>query len=123
MLPKARRIDKTTFKTLTGRGMSYHSPLLFLSIYVQKEIKPTRCAVLCSKKVSTRAVDRNRQRRRVYRSLQTLLSFVKPGYFCVFTIKKEAKESSFTELDIAVAALLNQAHMLQKQNLIFNINT
>jgi ribonuclease P protein component len=114
MLQKARRIDKTTFKTLTGRGMSYHSPLLFLSIYKTHLDAPTRCAVLCSKKVSTRAVDRNRQRRRVYRSLQRILKDILPGFFCVFTIKKEAKESGFDQLDHGVISLLTQAGLLRK---------
>lgn len=113
MLPKARRIDKTTFKTLTGRGSSFSSPLLFLSIYKASEHAPTRCAVLCSKKVSSRAVDRNRQRRRVYRGLQLLLPHVKPGFLCVFTIKKEAKESNFDELYKAVHLLLTQAQILE----------
>ena len=113
MLPKARRIDKTTFKTLTGRGMSYHSPLLFLSIYKQREQKPTRYAVLCSKKVSSRAVDRNRQRRRVYRSLQLLLPSIQSGYFCVITIKKEAKTAEFTDLDISVKKVLKDSQLLR----------
>lgn len=112
MLPKARRIDKTTFKTLNGRGMSYHSPLLFLSIYKQNELKPSRFAVLCSKKVSAKAVDRNRQRRRVYRSLQGILLSIKPSYFGIVTLKKEAKESSFTELDIVIKNLLKQANLI-----------
>ncbi len=112
MLSKARRIDKTTFKTLTGRGMSYHSPLLFLSIYKTNSDIPTRCAVLCSKKVSTRAVDRNRQRRRVYRSLRTLLPYIQPGFLCVFTLKKESKQSSFDELHVVVETLLRQANIL-----------
>ena len=112
MLSKAQRIDKTTFKTLTGRGMSYHSPLLFLSLYKQKEGKPTRYAVLCSKKVSPRAVDRNRQRRRVYRSLQALVSHIQPGYFCVFTLKKEAKEVLFDALDIEVKKLFKDAGII-----------
>lgn len=113
MLPKARRIDKTTFKTLTGRGMSYHSPLLFLSVYAQNEQKPTRCAVLCSKKVSPRAVERNRQRRRVYRSLQTLLPNIQPGYFCVITLKKEAKIAEFTDLDVSVKKVLIESKLVQ----------
>jgi ribonuclease P protein component len=114
MLPKARRIDKTTFKTLTGRGMSHHSPLLFLSIYKASTEKPTRCAVLCSKKVSVRAVDRNRQRRRVYRSLQGILKSIKPGFFCVFTLKKEAKDSAYDQLDYMVKSLCIQAGLLDK---------
>ncbi|MEY4602669.1 MAG: Ribonuclease [Candidatus Parcubacteria bacterium] len=112
MLPKARRIDKTTFKTLNGRGMSYHSPLLFLSLYKQNEVKPSRFAVLCSKKVSAKAVDRNRQRRRVYRSLQNVLFTIKPGYFGILSLKKEAKESTFTELDMLVKNLLKQAGLI-----------
>lgn len=112
MLPKARRIDKTTFKTLNGRGMSYHSPLLFLSLYKQNEVKPSRFAVLCSKKVSARAVDRNRQRRRVYKSIQELLPCIIPGYYGVITLKKEAKESAFSELDVLVKNLFTQAHLI-----------
>lgn len=114
MLPKARRIDKTTFKTLTGRGMSYHSPLLFLSICKTNTDKPTRCAVLCSKKVSAHAVDRNRQRRRVYRSLQGVVKSIEPGFLCVFTIKKEAKDSTFDQLDQIVVSLLTQTLLLRR---------
>lgn len=114
MLPKARRIDKTTFKTLTGRGMSYHSPLLFLSLYKTDTNKPTRFAVSCSKKVSSHAVDRNRQRRRVYRSLQEVIKHIKPGFLCVFTLKKESKESTFDELHSVVTLLLTQAGVLNK---------
>lgn len=92
--------------------MSYHSPLLFLSLYKQNEVKPSRFAVLCSKKVSAKAVDRNRQRRRVYRSLQNVLFTIKPGYFGILSLKKEAKESTFTELDMLVKNLLKQAGLI-----------
>jgi ribonuclease P protein component len=112
MLPRARRIDKTTFKTLNGRGMSYHSPLLFLSIYQQNKQVPSRFAVLVSKKVSALAVDRNRQRRRVYRSLQGLLPAIKPGYFGIVTLKKEGKEGTFAELDVFIKNLLKQAGLV-----------
>lgn len=112
MLPKARRIDKQTFKALTGRGMSYHSPLLFLSLYKQNTQALSRFAVLVSKKVSNKAVDRNRQRRRVYRSLQTLLPLIKHGFFGIFTIKKEGKMSSFSELDSVIKNTLKQANLI-----------
>lgn len=112
MLPKARRIDKTTFKTLTGRGSSFSSPLLFLSVYKTNPLLLTRCAVLCSKKVSNRAVDRNRQRRRVYRGLQLLLRRIKPGFLCIFTLKKESKDSSFNELFVVIESVLHQANLL-----------
>ncbi len=96
--------------------MSYHSPLLFLSVYNQPTLQnkqaPSRFAVLCSKKVSALAVDRNRQRRRVYRSLQSILPSIKPGYFGIITLKKEAKESTFAELDVLVKNLLTQATLI-----------
>lgn len=112
MLPKARRIDKTVFKTLTGRGLSFNSPLLFLSVYPQKTNTQSRFAVLCSKKVSTRAVDRNRLRRQVYRSIQHIYSHIKPGFYVVCTVKKEAKESAFPELDRYTKKLLTEAHLV-----------
>lgn len=112
MLPKARRIDKTTFKTLTGRVMSYHSPLLFLSVYKRNNNTPTRFAVSCSKKVASRAVDRNRQRRRIYRSIQTILLHVLPGFFCIFTLKKEGKQSEYVQIEEVVKNLLQQARVL-----------
>ena len=92
--------------------MSYHSPLLFLSIYKQDLKNLSRFAVLCSKKVSARAVDRNRQRRRVYKSIQALLPRITPGYYGVVTLKKEAKESIFTELDAVIKNLFTQAHLI-----------
>ncbi len=112
MLSKAQRIDKTTFKTLTGRGMSFNSPLLFLSLYPQHTKTQSRFAVLCSKKVSAKAVDRNRQRRRVYRSIQHIYSYIKPGFYVVCTLKKEAKESTFAELDATVKKLIRDARLV-----------
>jgi len=116
MLPKARRIDKTTFKTLNGRGMSYHSPLLFLSIYKQSnnQEKPllSRFAVLCSKKVSLKAVDRNRLRRRVYRTLELLLPQIHDGFFCIISIKKEAKDLDKEDLENHLKDILNKQSLL-----------
>jgi ribonuclease P protein component len=112
MLAKARRIDRNTFKTLTGRGNVYHSPLLFLSVYPQTNQIPTRFSCLCSKKVSSHAVTRNLLRRRVYAVLQLYIEKIKPGFLCVFSFKKSDHTPTYIEIKESIENLLTQAHII-----------
>lgn len=112
MLAKARRIDRNTFKTLVGRGLQAHSPRLFLSIYKKSDESPSQFAFLCSKKVSPKAVKRNTLRRQGYTVIQTLLSRITPGVYCVFSFKKEAQQGSFEDIEKDIVNLLTSAKLL-----------
>ncbi|MEX2010475.1 MAG: ribonuclease P protein component [Parcubacteria group bacterium] len=75
MIPKDKRLTRDLFKQLSLERRGLHSPH-----FVLKEILPkgyARMGVSVSKKVSKKAVIRNRTRRRVYAELRALLPFSK----------------------------------------------
>ncbi|NTV44294.1 MAG: ribonuclease P protein component [Candidatus Yonathbacteria bacterium] len=58
-----------------------------MAVSPQEVEKPTKCAVIVSKKGIT-APMRNKLRRRAYEAIGTLLPFVSNGYLCVCSIRK-----------------------------------
>ncbi len=111
MLPSTLRISKTEFKTL-GRGYSYHSPVLSLYIYKKTDQTPSQFSFLCSKKVAKSAVDRNRLRRRGYNTLTKVLIKIQPGFYGVYSFKKGAEKSTFSEINGTVLQLLTQSGIM-----------
>ena len=115
MLPKNRRISRADFKKLEGerqRGRAYHSPLLSLFLYQKLSNTPSQFAFSVSKKVSKKAVVRNKLRRRGYASVQSVIQNIKPGYAVVFSFKKEAAEKDFQTTKAEIVGLLNKAGIL-----------
>ncbi len=111
MLSKSRKIDRNTFKTFVGRPFIVHSPIFSLSLYKHDGL--SRFSVLCSKKVSKLAVVRNRLRRRVYRTLELLLPQIHDGFFCIISIKKEAKDLDREDLENHLKDILNKQSLLK----------
>ena len=116
MLSKAQRIRAHTLRTLNGKGYSYHCPLLFLSLYKNPNPSLSSFAVICSKKIAKHAVDRNKLRRQVYGVLGLLVPTIKPGYICVFTLKKSIcgaeQDVRFEAIQTSVLFVLNDAHLV-----------
>ncbi len=72
MLPKKRRLSSAEVREVIARGKSVRGAVLSLKYVTNKGF--FRAAVVVPKSVAKRAVDRNRLRRTLYRSLATLPS-------------------------------------------------
>jgi ribonuclease P protein component len=111
MLSRTSRISKTEFKAL-GRGVSYHSPNLFLSVYPKTDNFPSQFSFVCSKKVAKTAVKRNLLRRRGYNIIGKNLVDIGRGSYCVFSFKKGAENLSFKEIEGQILFLLQKSGKL-----------
>jgi ribonuclease P protein component len=70
MLPKKRRLSSAEVRDVIARGKSVRGTVLSLKYVVNKGF--FRAAVVVPKSVAKRAVDRNRVRRALYRTLANL---------------------------------------------------
>jgi len=80
MVPKVRRIPRELFKQLI-ESRKYNNSKHFLLRIASSE--RARIAVTVSKKVSKKAVIRNRIRRRVYSVFKKLILVLKPNLYLV----------------------------------------
>jgi ribonuclease P protein component len=107
MLRRIYRIDTQTYKTLSGRTTTYQSPSFVLYIYKNPLDVPTRYAVVCSKKIDSRAVMRNTIRRRVYSVIKKNIPTVSKGFFMVFMCKKSILQTTYPDLSIEILDALH----------------
>lgn len=91
MLPKNRRIPRKDFKYILTNNKRYvgESLLLYMAtIPESNKQRETKVSFSVSKKVCSKAVDRNRNRRRGYSVVSEHIKQIKLGYFLFFTFKK-----------------------------------
>ena len=100
-----KRIHSEDFDKVLKKGKITHSPLFSLS-YLKLEDQSQAFAVVASKKVSKKAVIRNRNKRRVRHILKKIASNLPSGAYAVF-IKKDLAPFSHQELLTEVNRLLN----------------
>ena len=74
----------------------------------------TRAVVVVSKKVSKKAVVRNRLRRRVSGVLEEQWQTVAPGYDIVITVRQDLQDMGATELKKLLIAALTKSGVLPK---------
>lgn len=80
MLPAAHRLrGKRAIRTTRQRGVVYHSPQFVLRVFRRGESGPPRVLVAVGRRVSTRAVDRNRVTRWIREALREELLSVRSG--------------------------------------------
>jgi len=80
MLSKSKRISRKLFKPLLGSRKYFNSEHFSLRVAPSEE---TRVAVSVSKKISKKAVVRNKVRRRVYSAMRDLVSSLRVGLYLV----------------------------------------
>ena len=106
MLRKIYRISTSVYKTLSGRTTTHHS--LSFIVYIYKNIHniPTQYAIVCSKKVDSRSVMRNRIRRRIYSIIKKHTLSTSFGFYIVFVCKKNIMETTYPNLSLEVEKVL-----------------
>lgn len=97
MLPSSRRVPRALFKEIIEGG-KYSNAQHFSLKSARGGGKPARIAVSVSKKVSKKAVVRNKIRRRAYSALSALISRIDPGLYLV-SAKPGAEKLGRKELE------------------------
>ncbi len=105
-MPKKYRLSRADFTRLPKAARRIHGEYFSLTVTPLPSSKGPRAACVVSKKVSARAVDRNRIERRCREALRPLLSKItKPEAF-LFYAKREAREASTSDVARDVEKLL-----------------
>ncbi len=125
MLPRPNRLTRTRdFELLFAQGRFAGGAFVTLKFWkIDPNFEPKRelkaddlkIGILVSKKVSKRAVIRNRLKRQV-REIVRLLhrdGRIPVGYLLVFSVKVEAKDQEYVILEADVHGVLKRTRLLQ----------
>ncbi len=80
--------------------------------YIKNRKDANRLGIIVSKKVSKKAVDRNRIRRQIRESYRQMEDAVKPGYDLIITAKNSCLGEKYNVLDKSLK------HLFYKENLL-----
>ena len=106
MLKKINRIsNRKEFLEVKEKGKLWSCPL-FGSICLNKEDKEIKFGFIISKKISKRAVDRNKIKRRICEVLSKKLDKFKLGTRIVFLTKKSLLEAKIEEVEKEISKLI-----------------
>jgi len=112
MLPRQRRVHKEEFGEVLKKGLSFHSLHLFLRGVKKDEVSPSKFSVVVSKKVASRAVDRNLLRRRATAVLERHLFGMKKGISAIFSFKTGSLDLSSAQIETEITTLLKQSGLV-----------
>ena len=109
MLARVHRLRAAAdFNKTYKFGRSTNADTLYIKAY-QSHYVSSRVAVVASKKVSKRAVVRNRCKRRVVELVRKNWSGIKPGYNIIITIKSDISKTPAAEVETVVLGCMSRA--------------
>lgn len=98
MLPLKNRLKKKKdFEKVLKQGENIRGSVMHFKVLKTEELEP-RIGFIVSKKVSPRAVERNKARRRMKEAARSSLSLLKEGADIVIIALPKIKEKSFEEI-------------------------
>ena len=111
MLPKENRLrNKKDFDRISTRGRQVSGNFLILK-FQSNELNLARIGFVVSKKVSKKAVLRNKVKRRLREAVKRELVSLKPGFDLVFFTRREIKDREFSDIQQAVKQLFEKAKL------------
>jgi ribonuclease P protein component len=114
MLKKELRIRKQKdFENVFDKG--FYSADRFLTLKViENKMSYSRFGFVVSKKVSKKAVDRNRVKRLMSEIIRLMDKKIKSGFDAVFILKSEIVNKNLEEIKESVEKLLKRSGLLEK---------
>ena len=113
MLPKENRLTaKSDFEAVRENGRMFSGRNFSLSYRNRGDEKKTRFGFVVSKKVSKRAVERNRAKRVLREIVRKNISSVKAGFDCIFLVKKAFLGMKSSEVEVEVKEALKKFEII-----------
>ena len=94
-------------------GSLYLTNPFFTIRFAKSDFEESRFVFIVSKKVSSKAVVRNRIRRQMSEGVKNLLPNIKLGYNFIFSVKKEAQFKTTAEIYKEIKSSLERAELIQ----------
>ncbi|MBU1037134.1 ribonuclease P protein component [Patescibacteria group bacterium] len=111
MIPKTNRLLKEkNFKRVAKNGKYFFGRTLVLKV-IKSPLTVTRLAIIVSAKVSKKAVERNKIKRRLREVIRLNLPNLKKGFDVMILVKPLAKEKNSAELSQILEELFKKANL------------
>ncbi len=107
MLPKNRRLKSEEIETVIRKGVTNHTPFLYIKS-LPNNIKVTLFTVVVSSKVSKKAVVRNKIKRQIRAFLIRKKDELESGYSMVFITKPGIINLKLEDVQSAILYLLSK---------------
>ncbi|MBL7156084.1 MAG: ribonuclease P protein component [Candidatus Pacebacteria bacterium] len=112
MLYKENRLRlKKDFEKVFKNGKGFHQDFLFLKL-LGNDKKQTRVGFVVSKKISNKAVIRNKVKRRLREIIRDQITEINQGFDIVLVALPGLEEKDFSEIKNMVNNLLNKAGII-----------
>jgi ribonuclease P protein component len=118
-LPKTYRLKhRRDFQLVYQKGIRLNSPHLILRAFSPVDLDnscqlpPTQFGISIGRKVSKKAVTRNRIKRQIRLAIREMLSLLKPGWKVVIVVKFGASECKCEHFLRELKKLLTQAKII-----------
>ena len=116
MLPRQNRIKKEKdFEIIFKKGKVFKNNFLVLR-FVNNNLKTNRLAIVISQKVSKKATERNKIRRRISVIVENIINGLKDGLDLVFLVLPQANNKSYLEIKSAVEDIIKKSGLLKNLN-------
>ncbi len=112
MIAKDFRISKKKDLDVILRSRSKFYSNNFVLRFFKNELSKSRFCVVVSKKISKRAVDRNRIRRRIYEILRLNYDRIKPEFDFMIFVKQGVLKMQYVDMESEILYLLKKSRTL-----------
>jgi ribonuclease P protein component len=113
MIPQKRKVDTGLFPSVLKQGNSISSEHFSLRFLRVPGVAPSKFSFVVSRKISKKAVERNRLKRHGYAALEiTKHPPPKTSIVAIFFAKKNATKLSYQKIKNEVGELLKKAGIL-----------
>jgi len=109
--PKNRLKKKKDFEKVLKRGKGFREDFLFLKL-IKNNFKISRVGFIVSKKISKKAVQRNKIKRKLREIIQLYLAKIQPGFDLVFLAKPGIEKRDFWEIEQTIDKILKKSKIL-----------
>ncbi len=111
MIAKRYRIRRESISFILKKGGSFFSKL-FIVRFIKTEHENNRFTTVVSKKISKRAVDRNKIRRRIYESIRLQEKLIEntQKFDIILIPKKEITEKTYQEIETDIKNIFTSAN-------------
>ncbi len=113
LLKKHRLRKKKDFERVSEKGKLLTKDFLVLKT-VKNNLKLARVGLVVSRKVSKKAVQRNKVKRKLREAVRNNIRKIKVGYDLIFFTKKGIEKKSFSEIKKMVEDLLVRAKLFKE---------
>ncbi|GAG31925.1 unnamed protein product [marine sediment metagenome] len=113
MLPKEHRLKKEKdFERVIRQGESHPGSFLVLK-FLRNNLRVSRIGFVVGKKISKKAVARNKLKRRLREAAKAYLPKLKSNYDLIFFSRKGSEKEKFSEIKETIGKLLKKAKLLK----------